>query len=145
MDLLLGPFATPGMWTSVCLVLSFECARGQDSRSSFLAQVYIVSIPVLLLLGDASADGSFVGLSLIIVTFPLTNMGLIIGPKMVKVYEDGKPRRSTLGGPRGARDHVRVTGLGEDPSNRPSIEDTTATTTMTPTLPGVHHQTVVME
>ena len=98
-----------------------------------------MGMPIIFILGNASADGRFIGLTLIIVTFPLTNMALIIGPKIVKVYKDSNQRTSSTSH-RGSRGHVRVTGIsGESATHRHSNDETMAA------ISGIHPQTVTMD
>ena len=82
-------------------------------------KVIIVGVPVIAILQDVSPNGRFVGLSLLISTFPLSCMGLILVPKMLMV------RRDRLGGvreKRGSKQRVRVSGMTDDNAARRSSE-----------------------
>ena len=57
-----------------------------------------------------SPNGRFIGLSLLVSTFPLSTMGLILVPKMLAVRKekvDDKPKRGSKAG-------TRVSGLDEN-------------------------------
>jgi hypothetical protein len=74
-----------------------------------IAQVMVVGVPVVAILQTVSTNGRYIGLSLIVSTFPISTMGLMFVPKMLSVRNEGK------GGPtattRGSSQGVKVSGL----------------------------------
>ena len=69
----------------------------------------MVGVPVVAILQTVSTNGRYIGLSLIVATFPISTMGLIFVPKMLVVRKEriGGPKSSTRGSSQG----VVVSGL----------------------------------
>lgn len=65
---------------------------------------------MVAILQDVSAEGRYIGMSLIIWTFPMSTMSLIMVPKMM-VVRSQKLGIGKHGASRGSRDHITVTGL----------------------------------
>lgn len=85
-------------------------------------QVMVVGAPVVTILQTLSTNGRYIGLSLIVWTYPMSTMGLIMAPKMLALYRErvGLNERST----RGSAGGTRVTGVAITPhvqSHRVSI------------------------
>ncbi|CAB9500493.1 Gamma-aminobutyric acid (GABA) B receptor [Seminavis robusta] len=73
-------------------------------------QVFIVGAPLIVILNDVSTTGRYIGLALVVCTFPLSTMGLIFVPKALAVRKAsrGGNREETM---RGSSPGVRVTGV----------------------------------
>lgn len=93
-----------------------------------VVQVIVVGVPVIILLQDVSSTGRYIGLSLLVWTFPMSVMGLIMAPKMATL------RREKLGGmnstKRGSTEGIRVTGLNAASGQPPSREALSSNTTV---------------
>ena len=80
--------------------------------SSLFVKVIFVGVPIIVILQGVSPNGRFIGLSLLMSTFPLSTMGLILVPKALTI------RRSRLGAAsgdkRGSRQKTRISGLPAD-------------------------------
>lgn len=76
-------------------------------------QVIVVGAPVVAILQDVSTNGRYIGLILIIWTFPMSSMGLIMAPKMMAVRRaiSGTGNHGTT---RGSRGQGSVTGIQND-------------------------------
>ena len=78
-----------------------------------------MGLPVVAILQNVSTNGRYIGLCLLVWTFPMSTMGLIMGPKMFVVRRE----RLGLSSPekRGSRvPGTRVSGLDSVPSSRVS-------------------------
>ena len=75
-----------------------------------------MALPLVSILQGVSSNGRYLGVSLILFTFPIMNMGLIMLPKMVAVHSPPKETRST----RGSSEGVRVSGIPSVPSSSPA-------------------------
>lgn len=77
-------------------------------------QVIIVGAPVVAILQDVSTNGRYIGLTLLVWTFPMSTMGLIMVPKMMMVRREarGFDKGSKT---RGSRAHAAVTGIENHP------------------------------
>jgi hypothetical protein len=72
-------------------------------------EVLLFAAPLIPLLRDVSTDGRYVGYALIIWVFPMSALGLIIGPKMYAVHRKVDHLASTRGSV-GIAGRVRVSG-----------------------------------
>ena len=87
-----------------------------------IKKLLIVGVPTFAILHDSSTNGRYIGMCLLVWSFPMTNVGLIFVPKMYAVYQDRHSRGSAPQPPRGSTTPVRVTGL-EDATNGDRTEN----------------------
>jgi len=71
-------------------------------------QVILVGVPLMVILDDVSSDGGFIGLFLVIFSFPMSACGLIMIPKIVAVHMPSEERPSQRGATGG---RVQVSGI----------------------------------
>eukprot|EP00565_Helicotheca_tamesis_P008798 CAMPEP_0185733860 /NCGR_PEP_ID=MMETSP1171-20130828/20766_1 /TAXON_ID=374046 /ORGANISM="Helicotheca tamensis, Strain CCMP826" /LENGTH=378 /DNA_ID=CAMNT_0028403693 /DNA_START=69 /DNA_END=1202 /DNA_ORIENTATION=+ len=86
------------------------------------AQVWAVGLPVIGLLGDASADATYMARTMLLFTFSTSTVILIIGPKVFKVITDrrsknGNVHRNKVKGITLSRGGTTVSGLTFTSSN----------------------------
>ena len=70
-------------------------------------ELMLVAIPILLLLGEASADASYLGKVLVIWSIPVSTMLLLIGPKAAKMFVPERQKRMH----RGLSQGISVSGV----------------------------------
>jgi hypothetical protein len=75
---------------------------------------------VIVLLQDVSSTARYIGLSLLVWTFPMSVMGLIMAPKMATLRQEKLCGMNKT--KRGSAEGVRVTGLNSPSGQPPSIE-----------------------
>lgn len=84
-------------------------------------EVLLFAVPLIPLLRDVSTDARYIGYSILIWTFPISAMGLIIGPRVYVFYRGDTPRGRT----RGARlGQVHVSGM-QSPSQSSQVRRST--------------------
>jgi hypothetical protein len=80
-------------------------------------EVLLFAGPLIPMLRDVSTDGRYIGYALLIWVFPMSTLGLIIGPKVYAVYRKVGQSTTTRGAV-GLSGHVRVSG-GESIATSP--------------------------
>lgn len=82
-------------------------------------QLLIVGVPTFAILNDAPTNGRYIGMCLLVWSFPMTNVGLIFVPKMYTVYKDRQssgspPLAREQSAPRGSNTTVQIPGLNNN-------------------------------
>ena len=77
-----------------------------------IQKVAIVGVPVVAILQRVSTDGRFIGLCLLVFMVAMSNMGLIVLPKMITVWRMHRIGSASPPSVRGSREvGTRISGL----------------------------------